>query len=567
MTSPTPEFLASLNTENWNSIGPAFQIILDRPVSSKQELESLIVDWSTLRAYVDDTSSQINIAASLDAADTAAQTRKRNFLVTIQPNLESASNQFAVRVLELNVKYPLSSHYELMIRVLTSDRDIFREENTHLNSKAAQLAQDYDTIMGNLRFSVAGTEFTPPQVNGPMNTADRSYRESLWRGLWDARKAVELPVEDVFTKQIALRHRIARNAGFDNFRDYAFQEMRRFYYTAEDAKKLHASIAELIVPVARDCYRKHLGHLSVASLKPWDIGGGRFHEIFVKPYLSVPGTLDSPERVVELSETLLQYVNDDMVSNFRDMQSRGEVDLAARPGKGPGAYQTDFPYKKRPFIFGNNSGVIEDIYTTLHEFGHAYHYLQYRNEPVSHYRQLPMEAAELGSMACELMGHRHLEECFDAEHAASIRADKYEGIALFLCYMAQVDSFQHWLYENPEHTVCERRTRWCELTDQFGPVIDWEGIESFKGIYWHQQLHLFRYPFYYIEYGIAQLGALQVEANYVANPEKAVTMWRDGLRLGGSRPLPEIYATAGIRLDFSRETLEPVSLMLHAASA
>lgn len=559
--------ITSINPRAWESLAPVFESLLSRTVGSPADLEQLILDWNLVDAYIGDSVAGIMVAASLDTRDAASQANKKEYLEKLQPHLEKVANDFAVRVLDLQKHHPLAEKFQLMLRILESDRSVFRAENPALNARAAQLAHEYDNKMGSISVTVRGTTYTPPQMNVPMNTPDRTLREELWRGLWEARMRVSSEVDDIFSKQVDIRHQIALNADFENFRDYSFTKMRRFFYTAADAKTLHASIQKHIVPVSRERYREHMRRLGVSSLRPWDIGTGRFHEIFVKPYAGESPQFNSPSAIVEVSNKILSAVDRDMENQFLEMQDRKETDLDARTGKTAGAYQTDFPYKKRPFIFCNNTGVIEDVYTTLHEFGHAYHYLQFRDQPIGTYREIPMEAAELASMGCELIGHNHLELCFSKETASFIRADKYESIAFFLCYMAQVDGFQHWLYENPTASVKERYTKWSELTDLFGPEVDWTGIEEFKGMYWHQQLHLFRYPFYYIEYGIAQLGALQVEANYRKDPKKAVENWRAGLALGASKPLPEIYTTAGIHFDFSEKTIAPVGEALREASA
>jgi oligoendopeptidase F len=306
--------------------------------------------------------------------------------------------------------------------------------------------------------------------------------------------------------------------------------------------------------------------LGVESLKPWDIGAGRLHEIVVKPYEKKHLTLSPPD-VERISRQLLHAVDPAMAALFDEMKQRGEVELESRPGKKAGAYQANLAYAKRPFIFGNNTGIVDDIYTTNHEFGHALHYMDHRDEPLMSYQELPMEAAELGSMTCELLCHQHAELAFDKETANAMRAERYQEMVLFLPYMAQVDAFQHWIYENPTHTAEERRKEWERLADRFGPPIDWRAIEKYKGIIWQQQLHIFRYPFYYIEYGIAQLGALRVEANYKREPGKALRDWRAGLALGASKPLPEIYTTAGITFDFSPTTVELVAKELAKAIA
>lgn len=556
------EYLSTLDCEDWESLKPAFASFLDKPVESSEDLEKMVRDWSLLIAYVQDTQSEIHNHAALDTLDVNAQKRKTEFTKNIDPELELSRNAFEERVLELAATYPLPERYETMLKILASDKKIFHAANPRLNAEANTLAQEYDSLMGALAIEVNGKKYAPPQINGLLAKAERGEREVIWKSIWNERKKVADTLEGILGKQIALRHEMSDNAGFSNFRDYTFQLYRRFSYTPGDAKTLHSSIEKYIVPVSRKLYRQHAKQLGVESLKPWDISVSRLHEVVVRPYAEKSTPKITNAQIEKFSEDILRGIDGEMLGLFQEMKRRHEMDLDAKAGKAPGAYQTAFPYRKRPYIFCNNAESVQDLYTTLHEFGHAFHYAKFADEPVHIYRELPMESAELASMSCELIGHRNFEICFTKEESEGCRARAYEAITFFLCYMAQVDAFQHWLYENPKHETQERREKWSELTDRFGPEIDWTGIEDYKRIYWHQQIHIFRHPFYYIEYGIAQLGALQVERNYMADREQGLKNWKYALSLGASKPLGEVYEAAGIRFNFSEKTVKPVGEML-----
>ena len=550
-----------LDNEDWSSLGPAFQHILGQPVQNTSEFEAMMFAWNRLYAFVGDTMTEIVIAASLNCNDEAAQKRKHCFITQIEPKLESAVNDYRLRVLKLHEHFPLPERYRFMLNIMASDREIFRQENLELFSQTHQLNQSYQMAMGKLVAIVKDNAYTAAETNLHLSKSARNEREVFWHALWEARVERSTLVAEIFSKQIALRDQIGKNAGFANFREYSFKELRRCY-TAEQAQKLHSSIEQYIVPVARALYADHARKLGVETLRPWDISATRFHDLCVSSKTEPFPLSLSNQNIVEATQKILPCIDSGMADLFAEMEARHEMDLESRPGKRPGAYQIEFPFKRRPYIYCTNSGLVDDLYTTLHEFGHALHYTLIADEPLAIYRAVPMEAAELASMSCELIGHQYLESYFPAERCSEIRYEKYRRIALFLCYMAQVDAFQHWLYENPTHSSEERNRQWSQLTDRFGPELDWTGIEKFKGMYWQQQQHLFSSPFYYIEYGIAQLGALQIENNYKRNPGEAIKKWKAGLSLGATQPLPSIYEAAGIFFDFSPQTIQPVAHFL-----
>ncbi|HEU5395931.1 MAG TPA: M3 family metallopeptidase, partial [Verrucomicrobiae bacterium] len=248
----------------------------------------------------------------------------------------------------------------------------------------------------------------------------------------------------------------------------------------------------------------------------------------------------------------------ELAAGFRQMQDLRLLDLDNRKGKAPGGYQSTLNEARVPFIFMNAVGVQRDVETILHEAGHAFHALATRQEDLYPYRHAPIEFCEVASMSMELLGNEFLGEFYAAGDLHRALKTHLEGIIGFFPWMATVDAFQHWIYTHPEHTRAERKAAYRELMDRFGGNTDWSGWEEARAYSWHRQLHIFLHPFYYVEYGIAQLGALQVWANSRRDKAKALNDYKKALALGGSRPLPELFAAAGCRFDFSRDTIRPL---------
>jgi len=357
--------------------------------------------------------------------------------------------------------------------------------------------------------------------------------------------------EEQFDALVKVREQIARNAGFPNYLAYAFRLNRRFDYTPEDCLKFHAAVDTEFMPVVRQLQAERKRQLGVASVRPWDTAVDPLNRPPLRPFAEV-------DEMVTRTQRVFDHLDAGLAAGFKTMRDLKLLDLANRKGKAPGGYQSTLAEARLPFIFMNSVGVQRDVETMLHEAGHAFHTLAAKHEDLYAYRSAPIEFCEVASMAMELLGNQHLEEFYPPAEANRARKTHLEGIIGFFPWMASVDAFQHWIYSHPGHSRAERKAAWLALMDRFGGDVDWTGHEAARANLWHRQLHIFLHPFYYVEYGIAQLGALQVWANSHRDPAKALRDYQAGLALGGSRPLPELFAAAGCRFDFSAETVRPL---------
>ena len=357
------------------------------------------------------------------------------------------------------------------------------------------------------------------------------------------------------TLKSRLRTHIAKNAGFENYRDYAFRRMGRFDYTPDDCVKFHQAVEDEVVPVLRELQAERRKQLGLEKLRPWDLAVDPMNRPPLKPFTQVG-------EMVSRTQNIFNRLDGELGGGFRQMQELRLLDLDNRKGKAPGGYQSTLSESRLPFIFMNAVGLQRDVETILHEAGHAFHALATRGEDLQAYRSAPIEFCEVASMSMELLGNEFIEEFYSTADAKRARRVHIEGVVGVFPWIATVDAFQHWIYTHPAHTREARRKAWLELMDRFGGDVDWSDFESARSNLWHRQLHIFLHPFYYIEYGIAQLGALQVWANSKRDKARALEDYKKSLALGGSRPLPELFRTAGCRFEFSGKTIQPLAKML-----
>jgi oligoendopeptidase F len=361
--------------------------------------------------------------------------------------------------------------------------------------------------------------------------------------------------DDILDKLIILRQQIAKNAGFANYRDYAFRKLGRFDYTPADCEKFHDATEKEIMPIVRQLHAERKKTLGVDTLRPWDLSVDPLNRPPLKPFSEVT-------EMVSRTQNIFNRLDRELANGFQLMQDKRLLDLANRKGKAPGGYQDTLNEARMPFIFMNAVGLQRDVETILHEAGHAFHALAAREEDLRGYRHAPIEFCEVASMGMELLGNEFLEEFYSPADANRARRTHLEGVVGVFPWIATVDAFQHWIYTHPDHTRAERSAAWLALMDRFGGGVDWSGYEIARANLWHRQLHIFIHAFYYIEYGIAQLGALQVWANSKRDKNKALKDYKEALALGGSRPLPELFSAAGCQFEFSAKTIEPVAKLL-----
>ncbi len=539
---------------DWPQIAPLFDQLEARiaRAGSVADLEKWLLDWSELSAALDEEASRRNIAMTCHTDNAEAEKAYLYFVEHVEPQLKP--RQFALE--QLYVAHPQRKNlppqrYEVFDRDVANHVQLFRPENVPLETGEAKLGQQYQKLIGAQTVKFRGEEKTLVQMGRLLEEPDRSLRQEAWelvarRRLQDVEKC-----EEIMDELIRLRHQIAKNAGFNNYLDFIFRQKGRFDYTPADCVKFHDAIESEIMPAVRAIQNDRQRQLKLSRLRPWDLAVDPQNRPPLKPFADV-------SEMVVRTQKIFNRLDAGLAANFQELQDKQLLDLDNRKGKAPGGYQSTLAEARVPFIFMNAVGVQRDVETILHEAGHAFHAQATRGEDLYPYRSAPIEFCEVASMAMELLGNEFIEEFYAPAEAARARKTHLEGIIGFFPWMAVVDGFQHWIYTHPGHSRAERKAAYLRLMDRFGGNVDFSGFEEVRAQSWHRQLHIFLYPFYYVEYGIAQLGALQVWANSKANKAKALGDYKNSLTLGGSRPLPELFAAAGCRLDFSAATIKPL---------
>ena len=547
-----------INLGEWAQIAPLFDQLETRApqCDSAAALERWLLAWSELTAALDEESSKRHIAMTCYTENTEAEKAFLHFVENIEPHLKP--RQFALA--KIYIAHPQREKLPRQ-RFLVFDRDtknsveLFRPENVALETEEAKLSQQYQKLSGSLTVQFRGEEKTLIQMGRYLEEPDRALRQEAWELVAKRRLQEVEKFEDIFDQLINLRQQIAKNAGFGNYRDYAFRLRGRFDYSPADCEKFHDAVEKEIVPIQRDLHSARREKLKVEKLRPWDLSVDPLNRPPLKPFAEVG-------EMVARTQKIFNHLDGELAGGFQQMQDLHLLDLDNRKGKAPGGYQSTLAESRLPFIFMNAVGLQRDVETILHEAGHAFHALATRDEDLYAYRSAPIEFCEVASMSMELLGNEFIEEFYAAPEAARARRTHLEGVVGVFPWIATVDAFQHWIYTHPGHTRAERATAWLALMDRFGGDVDWSGFESARANSWHRQLHIFQYPFYYIEYGIAQLGALQVWANSKRDKAKALRDYKQSLELGGSRPLPELFAAAGCQFEFSAKTIAPLAKLL-----
>jgi oligoendopeptidase F len=551
---------ATLDWNDWPKIAPLFDQLEARAPGCRTpaEFEQWLLDESELFAALDEESSRRYIAMTCHTDDPEAEKAYLHFVEKIEPEIKPRQFKLA----QIYLAHPLRKElprdrYEVFDRDTALHVELFRPENVPLETEEARIGQQYQKLSGSLTVEFRGEEKTLPQMARYFEEPDRALRQEAWELVAGRRLREADKFDAQFEQLLALREKIAANAGFPNYLEYAFRARGRFDYTPEDCVRFHEAIESEIMPVLRELQAERRKALGLETLRPWDLGVDVYNRPPLRPF-------EKSEQMVEKTQRIFDQLDGDLAHGFQTMQHLKLLDLSNRKGKAPGGYQSTLSEARLPFIFMNAVGVQRDVETMLHEAGHAFHALATRSEDIYPYRSAPIEFCEVASMSMELLGNEFLEEFYSPSEAQRARRTHLEGIIGIFPWIATVDAFQHWIYSHPGHSRAERKQAWIGLMERFGGDVDWSGYEDARANLWHRQLHIFLHPFYYVEYGIAQLGALQVWANARKDRSKALRDYQNALALGGSKPLPRLFESAGCRFDFSRDTVRPLTEFLRS---
>lgn len=543
----------------WEALEPLFLELKNRKINSVEDLERWLKDRSELESALEENFAWRYIRMTCDTANEQLLQDFQFFATEIEPKIAPVSNDLNKKLIESEFAENLDKEkYFVFIRGVKKSLQLFREENIPLLTEIQVKQQTYQSITGAMSVTIDGKEYTLEQASVFLKDTNRNKRKNAWEAITARRLQDRDKLDELFNELLKLRHQVALNAGFENFRDYMFQALGRFDYNAHDCYKFHASIEKSIVPVLQKQAEIRRIALGLHELKPWDMDVDISGKPALKPF-------NNGQELIDKSITCFQAINPYIGERLKIMKENGLFDVESRKGKAPGGYNYPLSETGAPFIFMNSANTFRDLTTMVHEGGHAVHTFISADLELNDFKHVPSEVAELASMSMELISMDNWNVFFDnAEELKRAKKDQLRDVLKTLPWVAVVDQFQHWIYTNPEHTTEQRRTAWKEIFEPFGNnFTDWSGYEEALGNLWQKQLHIFEVPFYYIEYGIAQLGAIAVWKNYKENPELALENYLAALKLGYTKTIKEIYKTAGIEFNFSSDYVHELAKFIN----
>ncbi len=550
--SVLPSSPAAFAKAKWEDVAPFFDELAERPVDGGS-IEGWLQAWSTLEELITEAAALAMIAYTIDTGDPAKEADHLRFSTEILPRVEERSVELARRL--VGSKYSTPDLKTTLARFRTSI-EIFRETNVPIFAELEELSARYQRITGSMTVIWEGEERPLPQLQPFLKSNDRQVRERAFRTATQPYIDQRDPLAALFDRMYELRQQAATNAGFANFRDYVFPAKFRFDYSPADCERFHDAVERTAAPAVERMLEVRRRRLGLDVLRPWDLsvdpyrGGGP-----LRPF-------QGPDEFMSKAQRVFERVDPALGRQFQTMVQERLLDLDSRKGKAPGGYCETLHFRGRPFIFMNAVGLVDDVMTLMHEAGHAFHTFSSHAQPLIWQRHPGSEAAELASMSMELLAAPHLVRpagYFSADEFRSAWLEHLEDILLSLVHIASVDAFQNWIYTSGQGAdSAARDAAWLRIRSRFERGVDWGGLERERAARWYRQLHIFMYPFYYIEYGIAQVGALQIWRNSLRDPVSAVAKYREALALGAVQGLPEIYRTAGAKLAFDAESIAPL---------
>ncbi len=547
---PTRQFLPeNYMVTNWEELKPYFDKLLQTEINSSEQLEKWLKHRSELESVLSEDAGWRYIRMTCFTENEEYRNSYQDFVENIQPHISPLSDALNKKLVSSPFLKTLEKKegFDMMVRNIRKEIELFREANIPLFTQISTQTQKYGQITGAMTVELDGKEMTLQQAGVLLMSTDRNKREEVYLSIVQRRLKDKETLDELFSKLLILRDKVASNADFSNFRDYMFKSYGRFDYTPEDCFQFHEAIQSEVVPILDQMAKQRKEKLKVASLRPWDKAvdpEGR------EPLKAFENGKELTEKAIEVFSKLDPYLGQCLTI----MREMGHLDLESRKGKAPGGYNYPLAEIGVPFIFMNATSTLRDMTTIMHEGGHAVHNFLTMELPLNDFKSPPMEVAELASMAMELISMDHWDIFFTNEaDLKRAKLEHLEDLIETLPWVATIDKFQHWIYENPRHTLEERKSNWNRILNEFADkTTDWSGLQEGKDYLWQKQLHLYEVPFYYIEYGMAQLGAIAVWRNYRNNPQKGLQGYMNALKLGYMKTIPEIYAAADIRFDFSK---------------
>ncbi len=544
----------------WENLEPIFTELQNRTINSVTDLEQWLRDRSELEAALEEDFAWRYIHMTCDTANEELLHKFQYFATEIEPKIAPLNNELNEKLMDSPFKDQLNEEkYFILLRGIKKALELFREENIPLQTELQVEAQKYQSITGAMSVFIEEKEYTLEQAAVFLKGTDREKRQQVWEKITFRRLQDKDELDTLFNQLKTVRHQVALNAGFENFRDYMFQALGRFDYTPHDCYKFHAAIESEIVPVLRQEAEKRKAALGLETLKPWDTEVDISGKPALKPF-------QNGQELIGKSIRCFNNISPDLGDKLNTMREYGLFDVESRKGKAPGGYNYPLAETGAPFIFMNSAGTFRDLTTMVHEGGHAIHTFLTAGLELNDFKHCPSEVAELASMSMELISMDNWNVYFENEEDLKrAKHDQLFDVLKTLPWVAVVDQFQHWIYTNPDHTSEQRTEAWTQIYSQFGAgFVDWSGHREAEQNLWQKQLHIFEVPFYYIEYGMAQLGAIAIWKNYKENPEKGLQQYLDALKLGYTKTITEIYETAGIKFDFSVEYVKELAAFVKA---
>ena len=531
----------------WEALKPYFDQLLQREINSRQHLEQWLQDHSELEAVVNEDACWRQIKMTCNTEDKSLEEAFNYFCLHIQPHIQPMSDALNKKLLASPFLNELDQEqYFTYLRSIRKSIELYREENIPVQAELAVMQQQYGQITGAMMVTVDGREYTLQQAARFLESPDRKKREEVYCKIQECRLQQKQKLDDLYNRLIALRHKEAQNAGFNSYTAYRFKELGRFDYTEQDCFQFHEAVKQHVLPLVNEIYEKKKQKLGVDTLRPWDLDAEPQGSQPLRPFATgeelLQKTIDCFNRMRPFFGNCLQKMNE-----------LHHLDLESRKGKAPGGYNCPLAESGAPFIFMNAAGQMQDVTTMVHEGGHAIHSFLAHPLQLNGFKEYPMEIAEVASMSMELFSMDYWDSFFsNASDLIKAKQHQLERVITIFPWIAIIDKFQHWVYQYPTHSPQQRTEAWDKIVMEFSDsVLDYTALEAYRSNAWQRQLHLFEVPFYYIEYGIAQLGAIGMWMQYKRNPQQAFNNYCKALALGGTKTLPQLYKTAGLEFDFS----------------